>query len=104
MSSSDVQTSPIRRATSSFALIACNSGSGCRPSGDLGIAKDVGVLSDLLGKRPNAGYPDDPKSLVLQRFPQRAIGPKFGEEPRDVVATLPPACRTFEAQHIELAD
>jgi hypothetical protein len=43
------------------------------PSGDLGVAKDVGVLSDLLGERPTAGYPDDTKSLVLQRFPQRAI-------------------------------
>jgi hypothetical protein len=30
--------------------------------------KDVGVLSDLLGKRPTAGYPYDAKSLVLQRF------------------------------------
>ncbi len=36
---------------------------------DLGVVKDVGVLSDLLGKRSTAGYPDDTKSLVLQRLP-----------------------------------
>jgi hypothetical protein len=43
------------------------------PTGDLGVAKDIGVLSDLLVKGPTASYPDDAKSLVLQRFPQRAI-------------------------------
>ena len=37
-------------------------------NGDLGVAKDVGVLSDLLGKRSTADYPDDAKSLVLQHF------------------------------------
>ena len=45
------------------------------PSGNLylGIAKDIGVLSDLLGKGPTASYPDNAKSFVPQPFPQRAI-------------------------------
>jgi hypothetical protein len=34
----------------------------------------------------------------------RAAGPKLREKASDVVATLPAACRTFDAQNIELAD
>jgi hypothetical protein len=30
--------------------------------------------------------------------------PKLLEETCDVIATLPAACRTFDAKHIELAD
>jgi hypothetical protein len=35
---------------------------------------------------------------------RRAAAPNFLDEPRDVVAALPAACRTLDAQHVELAD
>jgi hypothetical protein len=41
---------------------------------------------------------------LIQPVCQTGGWPELLEEACDVVATLPPACRTFEAQHVELAD
>jgi hypothetical protein len=40
----------------------------------------------------------------IQPVCQTCGGPELLDEPRDVVAALPAACRTLDAQHVELAD
>jgi hypothetical protein len=39
-----------------------------------------------------------------QPIGQSVTGPELLEEARDVIATLPAACRAFDAEHVELAD
>ena len=40
----------------------------------------------------------------VQPIREAGPGPELLEEARDMVATLPAACRAFEAQHVELTD
>jgi hypothetical protein len=40
----------------------------------------------------------------VQPIRQAGTGPELLEEARDVIPPLPATCRTFDAQHVELAD
>ena len=62
-------------------------------------------VKDALGNgaRPGLGRWSGRLFFFGKSF-QAGGGPKLLEQPRDVVATLPAARRTFDAQHVELAD
>jgi hypothetical protein len=76
------------------------------------LAREQGVSRTTIRKRLARGW-TPPTGWVLLRTTggalvqpicQSSAGPKICERTCDVIATLPAACRAFDAQHVELAD